>query len=194
MARIIDGKLISKQIKEELRERAAEYRAQGTEICLAVIQVGNDPASSVYVGNKKKACEYIGIKSLAYELPEETRESELLELIGELNGRKDVNGILVQLPLPGHIDEDKVIRAIDPLKGCGRLPPPERRGPQHRAEGLYILHSCGNNRASQKKRDRDSGKGMRCCGAQQYRRQAHGNAAPQGKRHRHSVPLQNRRP
>ncbi len=116
MAKIIDGKLISKQIKDELRERVAEYRAQGTEICLAVIQVGNDPASSVYVGNKKKACEYIGIKSLAYELPEETRESELLELIEELNGRMDVNGILVQLPLPGHIDEDKVIRAIDPLK------------------------------------------------------------------------------
>lgn len=83
---------------------------------LAVIQVGNDPASTVYVGNKKKACEYIGIRSLAYELPEETSESELLELIEELNGRKDVNGILVQLPLPGHIDEEKVLDAIDSRK------------------------------------------------------------------------------
>ena len=116
MAKIIDGKLISKQIKDELKEKVAALRAEGKEICLAVIQVGNDGASSVYVGNKKKACEYIGIKSLAYELPEETTEAELLELIGNLNKRADVNGILVQLPLPGHIDEDKVIKAIDPLK------------------------------------------------------------------------------
>lgn len=116
MAKIIDGKLISKQIKDELKEKVASLRAEGKEICLAVIQVGNDGASSVYVGNKKKACEYIGIKSLAYELPEETTEAELLELIGNLNKRDDVNGILVQLPLPGHIDEDKVIKAIDPLK------------------------------------------------------------------------------
>ena len=116
MAKIIDGKLISKQIKDELREKVAALGAEGKEICLAVIQVGNDGASSVYVGNKKKACEYIGIKSLAYELPEETTEAELLELIGNLNNRADVNGILVQLPLPGHIDEDKVIKAIDPLK------------------------------------------------------------------------------
>lgn len=116
MAKIIDGKLISKQIKDELKEKVAALRAEGKEICLAVIQVGNDGASSVYVGNKKKACEYIGIKSLAYELPEETKEAELLELIENLNKRADVNGILVQLPLPGHIDEDKVIKTIDPLK------------------------------------------------------------------------------
>ncbi|MGN0380071.1 MAG: bifunctional methylenetetrahydrofolate dehydrogenase/methenyltetrahydrofolate cyclohydrolase FolD [Butyrivibrio sp.] len=116
MARIIDGKAISAQIKEEVKARVAEYREKGIEICLAVIQVGNDPASSVYVGNKKKACEFVGIKSLAYELPEETTQEELLALIGELNGRNDVNGILVQLPLPEHIDEDKVIKTISPLK------------------------------------------------------------------------------
>ncbi|MBR3599756.1 MAG: bifunctional methylenetetrahydrofolate dehydrogenase/methenyltetrahydrofolate cyclohydrolase, partial [Lachnospiraceae bacterium] len=74
MAQIIDGKLISQQIKDELKEKVAELKANGKEICLAVIQVGNDPASTVYVGNKKKACEYIGIKSLAYEIPEETTE------------------------------------------------------------------------------------------------------------------------
>lgn len=113
MAKIIDGKAISAQIKEELKGQVA---AMEEEVALAVIQVGNDPASSVYVGNKKKACEYIGIRSLAYELPEETTEQELLELIGELNGRADVNGILVQLPLPGHIHEDKVIGAIRPEK------------------------------------------------------------------------------
>ena len=116
MAKIIDGKMISAQIKDELREKVAEYKAAGTEICLAVIQVGADPASSVYVNNKKKGCEYIGIKSLAYELPEETTQEELLDIIKELNERADVNGILVQLPLPKHIDEDTVIKAIDPKK------------------------------------------------------------------------------
>lgn len=116
MTQIIDGKAISAQIKDELKGKVAEMKEQGIEICLAVIQVGNDPASTVYVGNKKKACEYIGIKSLAYELPEETGEEELLELIGKLNGRKDVNGILVQLPLPKHIAEEKVLAAIEPVK------------------------------------------------------------------------------
>ena len=116
MTQIIDGKVISTQIKDELKAKVAEMKAQGTEITLAVIQVGNDPASSVYVGNKKKACEYIGIRSLAYELPEETTEAELLKLIEELNERKDVNGILVQLPVPKHIEEEKILNAISPLK------------------------------------------------------------------------------
>lgn len=116
MAIRIDGKAISAQIKEELKEQAEAYKRQGTEITLAVIQVGNDPASTVYVGNKKKACEYIGIRSLAYELPEETTQKELLDLIGELNGRKDVNGILVQLPLPAHFNEEEILLAISPLK------------------------------------------------------------------------------
>ncbi len=116
MAKLIDGKLISTQIKDEIKEKVAELAAQGKEVCLAVIQVGDDPASSVYVGNKKKACAYTGIKSLAYELPEETTEAELLELIDELNERADVNGILVQLPLPAQIDENKVIRRISPKK------------------------------------------------------------------------------
>ncbi|MBQ9136789.1 MAG: bifunctional methylenetetrahydrofolate dehydrogenase/methenyltetrahydrofolate cyclohydrolase FolD [Lachnospiraceae bacterium] len=116
MAQIIDGKVISTQIKDELKEKVSRMKEDGTEVTLAVIQVGADPASSVYVGNKKKACEYVGIRSLAYELPEETTEKELLDLIAELNGRKDVNGILVQLPLPSHIDEDKVIQNIDPKK------------------------------------------------------------------------------
>lgn len=116
MATIIDGKKISGEIKEELKEKVSAYKAEGKEISLAVIQVGNDPASSVYVGNKKKACEYIGIRSLAYELPEETTEVELLNLVKELNQRSDVNGILVQLPLPKHINEDLVIQTIAPQK------------------------------------------------------------------------------
>lgn len=116
MARIIDGKKISTEIKDELKAEVASLREKGIIPCLAVIQVGNDPASSVYVGNKKKACEYIGIKSLSYEIPEETTEEELLKLIDELNTDEKVNGILVQLPLPKHIDENKVIQAISPLK------------------------------------------------------------------------------
>ena len=116
MAKLIDGKKISGEIKDELKEKVAQLKEQGIEVTLAVIQVGNDPASTVYVGNKKKACAYIGIRSLAYELPEETTQEELLALVRELNDRKDVNGILVQLPLPAHIDEDTVIRTIAPEK------------------------------------------------------------------------------
>lgn len=116
MAERIDGKRISQEIKDELKSEVAAYRAQGKSAALAVIQVGNDPASSVYVRNKRRACEYIGIGSLAYELPESVSEEELLGLIGELNAREDVNGILCQLPVPDHIDENKIIRAIDPKK------------------------------------------------------------------------------
>ncbi len=116
MTQIIDGKAISAAIKDELKAEVESLKGEGTQICLAVIQVGNDPASAVYVGNKKKACAYIGIDSLAYELPEETTQEELLKLIAELNDKGEVNGILVQLPLPDHIDEDEVIRAIDPKK------------------------------------------------------------------------------
>lgn len=116
MAKLIDGKKISGEIKDELKEKVAQLKEQGIEVTLAVIQVGNDPASTVYVGNKKKACAYIGIRSLTYELPGETTQEELLALVRELNDRKDVNGILVQLPLPAHIDEDTVIRTIAPEK------------------------------------------------------------------------------
>lgn len=116
MPQIIDGKAISAAIKDELKIKVEKMKAKGVKVCLAVIQVGNDPASSVYVGNKKKACAYIGIDSLAYELPDETTQKELLKLIAELNAKEEVNGILVQLPLPKHIDADEVIRAIDPKK------------------------------------------------------------------------------
>ncbi|HHU74102.1 MAG TPA: bifunctional methylenetetrahydrofolate dehydrogenase/methenyltetrahydrofolate cyclohydrolase FolD [Clostridiales bacterium] len=116
MATLIDGKKISTQIKDELKAKVEELQKQGTSVTLAVIQVGNDPASTVYVGNKKKACEYIGIKSLAYELPETTTQEELLDLVKKLNEDPEVNGILVQLPLPKHIDENLVIQTISPKK------------------------------------------------------------------------------
>ncbi|MBQ2801403.1 MAG: bifunctional methylenetetrahydrofolate dehydrogenase/methenyltetrahydrofolate cyclohydrolase FolD [Lachnospiraceae bacterium] len=116
MALIIDGKKISKEIKDELKEKVTALKGEGKNIALAVIQVGEDPASSVYVNNKKKACEYIGIESLSFHLPETITEEDLLEKIKELNQDEKVNGILVQLPLPKHIDEDKVIKTIAPEK------------------------------------------------------------------------------
>lgn len=116
MPQIIDGKLISATIKEELKVKVSKLKDQGVNITLAVIQVGNDPASSVYVNNKKKACEFIGVQSLAYELKEETTQEELIALVEQLNQRADVNGILVQLPLPKHIDEDIIIKTISPNK------------------------------------------------------------------------------
>lgn len=113
MPRLIDGKAISTAIKNELKKEVADNNIKAT---LAVIQVGNDSASSVYVGNKKKACEYIGIGSASYELPEETSEEELLKLIDDLNADDSINGILVQLPVPKHIDDKKIIERISPLK------------------------------------------------------------------------------
>lgn len=113
---IIDGKLISQTIKDEVKNSVSKLKDEGKEVTLCVIQVGNDPASSIYVKNKKKACEYCGIKSISYELPENTTEEKLLGIIAELNLRSDINGILVQLPLPKAIDEDKVIKAISPKK------------------------------------------------------------------------------
>lgn len=122
-AKIIDGKAISQQIKDELKEKTAALKEKGIEVTLAVILVGEDPASQVYVRNKKRACEYIGYNSLSYELPAETTQEELLKLIDELNGRRDVDGILVQMPLPGHIDEKTVINAIDPSKDVDGFQP-----------------------------------------------------------------------
>lgn len=116
MTMIIDGKKISADIKNEVKEQVSALKEQGLDVCLAVIQVGKDPASTVYVGNKKKACAYTGIASRAYELSEETTEEELLQLIDDLNKDDSVHGILVQLPIPAHMDEKKVIEAISPKK------------------------------------------------------------------------------
>ena len=116
MAVLIDGKAIAAQIKEELKEQVTAMKADGKNVCLAVVQVGEDPASSVYVRNKKRACEYIGIESRSYELKEETTQEELIHLVDTLNQDPQVDGILVQLPLPRQIDEDAVIRAISPKK------------------------------------------------------------------------------
>lgn len=116
MPLLIDGKKISTEIKDELKITVEELKKQGVETCLAVIQVGDDPASSIYVRNKKGACAYVGIESLSYELPEETTEEELVKLVKELNENDNVHGILVQLPLPKHINADTIIRTISPNK------------------------------------------------------------------------------
>ena len=113
MAKLIDGKAISQAIRDEVRD---EISAGEIKPSLAVVLVGNDPASAVYVRNKKKACEYCGIRSVSYELPEDTTEEKLLSLIDELNNDPEINGILVQLPVPKTINEDHVIEAISPMK------------------------------------------------------------------------------
>lgn len=116
MAHIIDGKKISAEIRAEITEEVKAMKAEGINPGLAVIIVGENPASQVYVRNKGKACEEVGIYSEIIRMPEETTEATLLEKIDELNARKEISGILVQLPLPNHISEEKVIAAISPEK------------------------------------------------------------------------------
>ena len=123
MAKLLLGKEVSARIKGELREEVEVLKGKNINPGLAVIIVGDDPASRTYVNNKKKACAECGIYSEEYALPAETEEKELLELISVLNGRDDINGILVQLPLPKHISEEKVILSIDPKKDVDAFHP-----------------------------------------------------------------------
>ncbi|MDD6848831.1 MAG: bifunctional methylenetetrahydrofolate dehydrogenase/methenyltetrahydrofolate cyclohydrolase FolD [Oscillospiraceae bacterium] len=113
---IIDGKKVSAEVKEQVAEETKELLKKGITPGLAVILVGDDPASKVYVNNKKKACELVGFKSYEYKLPADTTQKELLALVDELNNRKEINGILCQLPLPKGLDENAVIEAISPEK------------------------------------------------------------------------------
>ena len=123
MAIIIDGKAVSAATREAIKNEVAELKEKGVTPGLAVIIVGDDPASRVYVNNKKKACVELGMLSEEYALPAETTNEELLGLINELNGRKDINGILCQLPLPRHLDEKAVINAIAPEKDVDAFHP-----------------------------------------------------------------------
>ena len=123
MGKIIDGKAVSAQVKERIRQEAAELKKQGIEVGLAVVIVGEDPASKVYVRNKKKACEEVGFNSYEYALPEETTEQELLDLVNKLNADEKVNGILVQLPLPKHLDDKVIINNILPEKDVDAFHP-----------------------------------------------------------------------
>ena len=123
MATILDGKALSTKIKRQIKEEASLLAQKGITPALAVIIVGDNPASRVYVNNKKKACEECGFISEEFALPEETSEAELLELIATLNSRSDIDGILCQLPLPKHINEEKVLLAIDYTKDVDAFHP-----------------------------------------------------------------------
>lgn len=123
MSRIIDGKVISASVKERVKNGVAELNSKGITVGLAVIIVGDDPASKIYVANKKKACEALGIISEEYALPASTTEEELLALVDELNHKKSINGILCQLPLPSHLDEKLIINSILPEKDVDAFHP-----------------------------------------------------------------------
>ena len=123
MAKIISGKEVSAKVKNEVKEKTIELKNKGIEVGLAVVIVGDDPASRVYVNNKKKACEEVGFTSYEYALPAETTEAELLALVDKLNKDDKVNGILVQLPVPKHINETAVINAISPDKDVDAFHP-----------------------------------------------------------------------
>ena len=120
---ILDGKLVSQRIKDEMAQKVAELKTKGVSVGLTVIIVGDDPASRVYVNSKKKACEALGINSQEFALPADTTEEELLALVRKLNEDDSVNGILVQLPLPKHINEETVINTIDPKKDVDAFHP-----------------------------------------------------------------------
>lgn len=121
--KLIDGKIISEHIKQQVIAQVNDIKVQGIEPCLAVIIVGDDFASRTYVNNKKKTCDYVGIKSFEYALPESTTQEELLELVEKLNADKSVHGILCQLPIPKHIDEKIILNAIAPEKDVDAFHP-----------------------------------------------------------------------
>ena len=120
---IIDGKAVSKAVRERVAKETEELKAKGVTPGLAVIIVGEDPASQVYVRNKEKACEEVGFYSEKFALPENTTQQELNSLVMELNERKDINGILCQLPLPSHLNDKEVINLINPIKDVDAFHP-----------------------------------------------------------------------
>jgi methylenetetrahydrofolate dehydrogenase (NADP+)/methenyltetrahydrofolate cyclohydrolase len=123
-ARILDGKAVAAQIEAEIAEQTVEFiQNNAIQPCLAAVLVGEDPASQVYIRNKRKACERANIESRLHRLPADVGEEELLKLLAKLNKANDVHGILVQLPLPGHIDEARVLRAVNPLKDVDAFHP-----------------------------------------------------------------------
>ncbi|MBR1749569.1 MAG: bifunctional methylenetetrahydrofolate dehydrogenase/methenyltetrahydrofolate cyclohydrolase FolD [Ruminococcus sp.] len=123
MGQIIDGKAVSQSVKDSIKREVSDLKAKGIEIGLAVVIVGDDPASKVYVRNKKLACEYVGFNSYEYALPAETTEQELLELVDKLNNDDRVDGILVQLPVPKHINDKVIIDNIRPDKDVDAFHP-----------------------------------------------------------------------
>src|SRR5215216_4928044 len=115
-AKMLDGTTVAKSIKEEVASQVASYAKQGLRPGLAAVLVGNDPASQIYVSNKVKTCEQLGLYSEKIELPETTTTAELLSLVRDLNSRDEIDGILIQLPLPGQVDSALVLNSVDPAK------------------------------------------------------------------------------
>ncbi len=144
MTQMIDGKAISAKIKEELKAEVGQKKEEGKEICLAVVQVGNDAASCVYVNNKKKACAFVGIKSLAYELEETVSEEELLLLIEKLNQDEKVNGILVIASFAGTYFRGARDQCNLSFQGCGWIPSCECRKFMYRKKRISALYTCGH--------------------------------------------------
>lgn len=138
-ARVIDGKAISAQVLDEVREEVLVLAGQQIYPALAVLLVGEDPASEVYVRNKLLRAKEVGIRSLEYRLPDDASQAQVLELIAQLNADATVNGILVQLPLPGHIDEAAVIHAIDPIKDVDGF---HRENVGGLVQGIEVLTPC----------------------------------------------------
>jgi methylenetetrahydrofolate dehydrogenase (NADP+) / methenyltetrahydrofolate cyclohydrolase len=138
-AAIIDGKAIAARVREEVRARVAALRTRGTVPGLATVLVGDDPASAVYVRSKEKACRDVGMASFGYALPAATSQEELLGLVAELNGRADVHGILVQLPLPKHLESNAVIELLAPAKDVDGLHPISQG---HLLAGVPGLRPC----------------------------------------------------
>lgn len=136
---IIDGKATAQTVLEEIKAEVQSMKAQGIEPCLAVVLVGDDPASHVYVRNKVEKAEYTGIRSLEYRMPAETNAETLLQQIDTLNADSSVHGILVQLPLPAHIDETAVLQRIDPLKDVDGFHSENVGG---LSQGRYVLTPC----------------------------------------------------
>jgi methylenetetrahydrofolate dehydrogenase (NADP+)/methenyltetrahydrofolate cyclohydrolase len=123
-ATVLDGKSLAQEIRAEIADQVAEFTRKGGPVpCLAAVLVGEDPGSQVYVRNKEKACKKAGMRSLPHRLPAETMTGELLDLVARLNADRSVHGILVQLPLPGQIDETRVLDAVDPLKDVDAFHP-----------------------------------------------------------------------
>ena len=151
---IIDGKKLAERLRSEMAAEASEMKKHGTEVTLAVVLVGDDPASAVYVRNKERACEKVGIRSLAFKLGSSTTQEELNTLVRELNGREDVHGILVQFPLPSHLSQTEVLSLIDP-QGRRRTYIAKSRRAYGRRERTRELHASGNNRADKEHRDAD---------------------------------------
>jgi methylenetetrahydrofolate dehydrogenase (NADP+) / methenyltetrahydrofolate cyclohydrolase len=143
-ARIVDGKAVGAAVRERVREEVAALVAEeGRAPGLATVLVGDDPASEIYVGKKREACEEAGIRSLHHGLPASTTESELLELVGALGLDDEVDGILVQLPVPDQIDPDRVVAAIDPAKDVDGLTPTNAGLLAHGMPGLVSCTPAG---------------------------------------------------